>query len=115
MPNESKHSFVLGGVFSVQVYNEFSSVAHRKYGLSYKDIANILKTITEISGTPIPIDFALHQRGIAIAERYKFSFYDSLIVAAALQAECATLYSEDMQHGQVIADQMRIINPFKLK
>jgi predicted nucleic acid-binding protein len=43
---------------------------------------------------------------------YSFSYWDSLIVAAALDAGCATLFSEDMQHGQKIENSLTIINPF---
>jgi predicted nucleic acid-binding protein len=53
----------------------------------------------------------LYKRGLDIQSRYQFSFYDSLIVAAALEAGCKTLYSEDLQHGQVIGT-LRIENPF---
>ena len=54
----------------------------------------------------------LYQRGLDIQSRYQFSFYDSLIIAAALEAGCKTLYSEDLQHGQQI-EQLTIQNPFK--
>jgi len=47
-----------------------------------------------------------------IRERYNFSWYDSLILAAALEGGCDTLYSEDMQNGQEINGQLRIVNPF---
>jgi predicted nucleic acid-binding protein len=47
-----------------------------------------------------------------IAERYGFSFYDSLIISAALESGCNTLYSEDMQHGQLIENRLKIVNPF---
>jgi predicted nucleic acid-binding protein len=47
-----------------------------------------------------------------IRERYSFSWYDSLIVAAALEANCDTLYSEDMQNSQVINGRLSIVNPF---
>jgi predicted nucleic acid-binding protein len=47
-----------------------------------------------------------------IRERYSFPWYDSLIVATALEAGCDTLYSEDMQNGQEIEGRLRIINPF---
>jgi predicted nucleic acid-binding protein len=50
---------------------------------------------------------------ITIAERYRFSFYDSLIIATALKANCTTLYSEDMQDGQLIENKLLIVNPFK--
>jgi predicted nucleic acid-binding protein len=54
---------------------------------------------------------ALYARGLGIQERYGFSFYDSLIVAAALEGGCARLLSEDMQHGQQI-EGLRVENPF---
>ena len=47
-----------------------------------------------------------------LRERYRFSWWDSLIVASALETECELLYTEDMQHGQVIENRLRIINPF---
>ena len=53
-----------------------------------------------------------YKRGLEIQARYQFSFYDSLIVAAALQAGCNTLLSEDMQHGQQI-EGLTVRNPFK--
>jgi predicted nucleic acid-binding protein len=56
----------------------------------------------------------LYNKGIAIQARYQFSFYDSLIVAAALEAGCSTLYSEDLQHGQRI-EQLTVIDPFREK
>jgi predicted nucleic acid-binding protein len=57
------------------------------------------------------VDVETHERGVDIAERWRFSIYDSLIVGAALRAGCSTLYSEDLQHGQTI-DQLTIRNPF---
>ena len=55
----------------------------------------------------------LYKRGLEIQKRYQFSFYDSLIIAAALQARCNTWFSEDMQHGQQI-DGLTLKNPFKI-
>jgi predicted nucleic acid-binding protein len=52
-----------------------------------------------------------HDKGSEIAERSGFSFYDSVIVASALLAECKVLYSEDLQH-QVIEKRLTVINPF---
>jgi predicted nucleic acid-binding protein len=51
-------------------------------------------------------------KAIEIHFSYHFSFYDSLIIAAALQSNCATLYSEDLQHGQAIEGKLNIVNPF---
>jgi len=56
---------------------------------------------------------ATHAQGRKIAEGYGFSIYDALVVAAAMQAGCGTLYSEDFQDGQVIDGKLRISNPFR--
>ncbi len=47
-----------------------------------------------------------------IASQYGFSFYDSLIISAALESDCTVLYSGDMQHNQIIDNRLTIINPF---
>ena len=100
-----------GGVISVQVLNEFASVASRKLGMSYSDIREMLKTIREVCIIQ-PLTLETHELGLEIAERYGFSLYDSMIVSAALQSGCTALLSEDMQHGQKIEAQMLITNPF---
>jgi predicted nucleic acid-binding protein len=99
------------GVVSTQVLNEFAAVASRKLGMSWPEIRDILLPIRAICEIA-PVTLETHDRGIAIAERYGLSFYDAVIVASALGAGCKTLYSEDFQHGQVIARQLRIRNPF---
>lgn len=104
----------LGGIISVQVLNEFASVASRKLGMTYTEIREILATVRAICQTqPVTID--THDLGLDIAERFGFSLYDSLIVSAALQSGCNILYSEDMQHGQEIDAQLVITNPFHKK
>ena len=52
-------------------------------------------------------------KGSDIRLKYKYSYYDSLIIAAALESKCTVLYSEDMQHDQIIESTLQIINPFK--
>lgn len=99
------------GVISVQVLNEFTAVATRKLGLSFAEIREVLETVRAICSTQ-PLTVEHHDRGVEIAERYRFSFYDSIIVASALISGCKTLYSEDMQHKQVIDKQLTVINPF---
>lgn len=99
------------GAISVQVLNEFTAVATRKLGLSFAEIREVLGTVRAICHThPLEVDH--HDRGVEIAERYRFSFYDSIIIASALIAGCKTLYSEDLQHKQVIDKQLTVINPF---
>lgn len=61
----------------------------------------------------VPVNTKTHEIGLRLAERYGFSVYDSFIVAAALQANCDTLWSEDMQHGMLVDQRLRIVNPFK--
>jgi len=99
------------GIISVQVLNEFTVVALRKVGLPLLEIREILDTVRAVC-TVEPLTATTHDRGMEICERYKFSFYDSVIVAAALIVGAKILYSEDLQHGQVIDRQLRIVNPF---
>jgi predicted nucleic acid-binding protein len=70
-----------------------------------------LEAIRFLCPEPVPITVDIHDIALAISNRYGYGIYDALIVAAALQAECGTLYSEDMQHGQKI-DGLTIRNPF---
>ena len=97
---------------STQVLSEISNTLSKKFKLKYSDIANVL---TEIQATfhvatvkPNTIDQAL-----TLAQIYRYSYYDSLIIAAALEQSCKFLYSEDMQHQQIIDQQLTILNPLK--
>jgi predicted nucleic acid-binding protein len=100
-----------GGVISVQVLNEFAAVASRKLGLSWPEIRELLETAQSLCRVE-PLTVATHERGLAIAERYGFSVYDSLIVCSALLAGCRVLWTEDLQDGQRIDDQLTVKNPF---
>lgn len=100
-----------GGVISVQVLNEFSSVACRKLGMSWAEIREVLVTIRAVCRVE-PLGLATHETGLALAERYGFAIYDAMILAAAQLANCHVVYTEDLQHGQVIDDRLEIINPF---
>jgi predicted nucleic acid-binding protein len=100
------------GVISVQVLNEFTAVATRKLSMPLDDVREVLGTIRDICHTE-PLTVEDQDRAGEIMERYKLSFYDSVIVASALHARCKTLYSEDLQHGQVIEQQLRVTNPFQ--
>ena len=99
-----------GGVVSVQVLNEFASVASRKLAMTIAEIREILSTIRATCAV-MPLDIETHDLGLDIAERHRFSIYDALIVAAAMRAGCAILYTEDLQQGQVI-EKLQIRNPF---
>lgn len=99
-----------GGWVSVQVLNEFASAASRKLRMSIPEIRECLEPIRSICAVE-PVTVETHTRGLDVAERYGFSIYDSMIIAAALLAGCDTLYSEDLQDGQRI-DGLLIRNPF---
>jgi predicted nucleic acid-binding protein len=99
------------GVVSVQVMNEFAVVALRKLKMPLNDLREILDTIRAVCAVE-PITVETHDRGLAVFERYRFSLYDSMLIAAALIAGAKIIYSEDLQHGQVIDNQLRVTNPF---
>ncbi len=100
------------GAINVQVLNEFAAVALRKQALSLAEIREFLGVGREFCVTH-PLTPEVHERGLGILDRYGFSLYDSMIVAAAQQAGCRMLYSEDLQHGQVIDKRLKVVNPFK--
>ena len=100
------------GLISYQVVQEFLNVSSRKFvkplgardQLEYLD--RVLSPLCEIFPSS-----ALYRRAITLADRLGYSFYDSLIIAAALEANCKILYSEDLQSGQKI-EGLTIENPF---
>jgi predicted nucleic acid-binding protein len=102
---------VLGGAVSVQVLNEFVQVCHRKAELSWDQIAGLLDVIKTLCGRAIPLTMETNEAAVDISRRRGFHIYDSLILAAAKQAGCTTVYTEDLQHGQVV-EGVRIVNPF---
>jgi predicted nucleic acid-binding protein len=103
-----------GGIISVQVLNELVNVARRKLSLPWEEINEFLELIRSLCSTE-PLTLETHSKGMYIAEHYGFSVYDSMIVAAALLSGCQVLYTEDMQDGQRIDDQLQISNPFSNK
>ena len=100
-----------GGVISVQVLNEFVNVSRRKFRRDWEEIQKALYALKTLLDPPLPLTIEIHDTAIEIARDYRYRFYDSLIIAAALRAECPFLYSEDLQHGQKIGALM-ISNPF---
>jgi predicted nucleic acid-binding protein len=101
-----------GGTVSVQVLNEFASVAARKLRMSMLEVREVLDAIRSLCAV-IPLDEQTHDLGISLVERYQFSVYDSMIVAAALIGGCKVIFSQDMQDGQLIDRRLRIRNPFR--
>jgi predicted nucleic acid-binding protein len=99
-------------VISVQVLNEFFAVASGKFGMPPAHVAETLAAVRSCCRVT-DLTVADHDLAIEVVSRYRFSFYDSLIVAAALHAGCTTLYAEDLQHGQQLRNGLKIVNPFR--
>jgi predicted nucleic acid-binding protein len=93
---------------STQVLQELSNTLRKKFKISWP---NIDATLQEVSQ-----NLSLHTNTYAtrIAERYGFSFYDCLIISSCLAIGCNVLYSEDLQHGQLIDGILEIKNSFNL-
>jgi len=101
-----------GGILSVQVLNEFTSVARKKLLLSWAEVKEAIDTFVVLCPSPLPITVELHHAARDIAEKHSYGIYDGLVIAAALEAGCSVLYSEDLQDGQRIDGQLTIRNPF---
>ena len=101
-----------GGTLSVQNLNEFTAVARRKMSMPWADVAGAVEAFQILCPAPLPITLELHEAARKIAEKRGYSIYDALLIAAAIEAGCTTLYSEDLQDGQVLEGQLTIRNPF---
>lgn len=96
---------------STQVINEFYNVLD-KYKIEDMIIQESIHAILiEVELKVITLETI--KLSWKIKERYKYSYFDSLIIASALESGCSTLYSEDMQHNQIIQEKLKIINPFE--
>ena len=97
---------------SVQVLNEFVASARHPGKLALSEAAEQDWLTSWLRMQVAPLTLSLFSEALRIHEKYKFSHWDSLILSAALSSDCTVLYSEDMQHGQII-EGMEIINPFR--
>jgi predicted nucleic acid-binding protein len=99
---------------SVQVLNEFANVMRRKQDRPWQELTPALLRLRRAVPKILPVDDAAHLEACRIAERYQLGFYDSLILGVAMLGGARTFYSEDMQHGMVIDETLRVVNPFLL-
>ena len=102
------------GCVSYQVIQEFTNVARKKFavGMSASGckafIDAALQPMNRVASSTVLIHAALD-----LQDELRYSFYDSLVLAAALHAGADTLYSEDLQHWQLVRGGLRIVNPFQ--
>ena len=101
-----------GGTISVQILNEFVSVARRKILMPWRNVMRALDAFRVLCPSPLPITIEMQEAALKIAEQHGYGIYDALVVAAAIEAGCAILYSEVFQDGQTIDGQLTIRNPF---
>ncbi len=99
-------------VLSVQALNEFANVARRKIGMTWAEVQSATDDISRLALSIQPIDRECNSRALDLVMRFNLSIYDALMIAAALQANCEEIFSEDMQHGLVIDGMLTISNPF---
>jgi|ERR1022692_1827929 predicted nucleic acid-binding protein len=101
------------GIVSYQVVQEFFSVAFRRFVRPMSPFAaeeflgTVFRPLLAVHSSP-----SLFVSALQLHQQHRLSWYDSLIVAAAQEAECELLYSEDLQHGRQLHD-LRIENPFQ--
>ena len=100
------------GVISYQVVQEFLNVAIRHYAqpMSIAECEEYLSTVFRPL-LAVHSSQSLYIHALNLTSRHSLSWYDSLIVAAALEANCRILYTEDLQHGQKFSD-LCVVNPF---
>lgn len=99
-------------IVSNQVINETINILYKKYKLQSEQIEDV---ILELDNSFKICSFSIKTqvKALRIKEKYKYQYYDSLIIATAIESGCSILYSEDMQHNQNIENKIVIINPFK--
>lgn len=98
-------------VVSIQVVNEVCFNLREKGSLPEENIRRLIQSF-HADNFVVPITQAAQLSASTLRERYSFSFWDSLIVAAALEASCDRMFSEDMQHGLVVDGMLIIEKPF---
>lgn len=99
-------------ITSVQVVNECHFVLRRKFSLDESTISHAIESGVLAIAQVESLELVDYRRASQLRQRHALSYWDSLVCASALRARANELYSEDMQHGLVIDNQLKIINPF---
>lgn len=99
-------------IISLQVINELSNILLKKFKLNPDDVENV---ILELDSTfdIVNFDITTQIKALKLKNKYNLQFYDSLIIATAIENRCNILYSEDMQDGLIVENLLTIVNPFK--
>jgi len=103
--------FAFYPVISTQVLSEYINVVKRKLKLPKDEIMDVCLQNIELCILQ-PVSLATLKYARFLLDRYDFQLFDSIIVASALEANCHILYSEDLHHGLLVENRMKVINPF---
>ena len=101
-----------GGVISVQSLAEFIHVARRRLKINGHELIRAVQKLTDNLHVGGSVTLGVLQQGLAIAQRYQLSIYDSTLIAVALDSGCDEFLSEDLHHGLVIDGRLTVRNPF---
>ena len=107
----ARQAILAGGTISVQVINEFTAVLRRKFRLEWDEITDAVADVRAALDPVRPVGIDTWAAAVALARQHRFSFYDSLILASALEAGCDTLLTEDLQAGRRV-EGLIIVDPF---
>ncbi|SMF45322.1 Predicted nucleic acid-binding protein, contains PIN domain [Xaviernesmea oryzae] len=100
-------------VLSVQALNEFANVGRKKLKLSWERIEEAIDALSFVASAIVTLEQQTTKAALELVGRYNLAFYDALMLAAALKADCSRYYSEDLQHGLLVEEKLTVINPFR--
>jgi predicted nucleic acid-binding protein len=99
-------------IVSIQVINELHINMVKKFKIDDEIVLRVIReniaTIADIKN----LSYQTYKKAFDIRTKYNISYWDSLVIASALENNCSTVYSEDMHHNLLLEDTMQIINPF---
>jgi predicted nucleic acid-binding protein len=98
-------------IISIQAVNETSYILLKKFKLpidQLEQVIQFMKNQFKISS----LSANILDQTISIYNKYHFSFWDSMMIAAALENHCSIIFTEDLSHDQLIENRLRIVNPF---
>lgn len=98
-------------IISTQVINEFINVMRKKRAVPIEILQEAVRELTSIFTISLVTIETINQ-ALQISQKYKYSYFDSLIIASAVENSCSELYSEDMHHKHMVSNALVILNPF---
>ena len=101
-----------GCTVGVQGLNEFANVALRKLGMTHTETVEALAVIRALCSHIEPTTLAVHEQALELSGKYKLAWFDAVMIATALAADCKTFWSEDLQDGMRVDDRLTISDPF---